>query len=259
MLAWMAIGQTFRQQFKAGDVVYGISQARAPYINSLDPAVAPHLRASGHYLICDEFNNRTFGHVMGHDIAPGVGLQLNTKTAIKTNLGHHRHGVTDPTQHTFVVDMNRLQRAALEDYYEALSGTKYAPLKAVKLSTGKVLDKGNQNKEDLVFRRACKFGLQYFIEHKKANVHFVLDVPAYMNVPGNRLNSEDIVFKVQHAGHVPITTSELRCCYRNRMAWVPTGRLKFYFNLVEVNPPWVGEAEIWAHYERHRYYKHGGR
>jgi hypothetical protein len=233
----MPLGQAFNQQFKAGDLVYGISQARAPYINSLPPAVAQHLRASGMYLICDEFNNRTFGHVGGQDIAPGVGGLLVSKQQVRTNLDHHQNGVTNAAQGIFVVPLNPLQKAGLEDYYEALAGTKYAPLAAVKMSAAKAQAKGNANQEDLVFRRACKFGLQYFIEQRHASVHFVLDVPAYFNVPGNRINSEDVVFKEQHAGHVPITTSELRCCFRNKDAWVPSGRLKFYFNMLEVNPP----------------------
>ena len=141
------------------------------------------------------------------------------------------------------------------EYYDALRGTRYAPLKAVKTKITTVLAKGNQNTEDLVFRRACKFGLQFVIEQKKGTVHFVLDVPVAFGVPGNRIVSLDVVKKGQHAGHVPITTSELRCCYRNRNAWIPTGRLKFYFNLNEVNPPWVEESNDWAIYEAHRIQK----
>jgi hypothetical protein len=94
--------------------------------------------------------------------------------------------------------------------------------------------------------------LQLVIELKKGTVHFVLDAPAYMGLAGNRIDSLDVVTKGQHAGHVPITTSELRCCYRNREKWIPSGGLKFYFNLIEVVPPWVAEPAVWAIYEAHR-------
>jgi len=236
----MAIGQAFNQQFHAGDVIYGISQARAPYINSLPAGVATHLRSVGQFVICDEFNNRTFGVVNPLDF--GVGVSPNSKGNIKTNLNTHKHAAY----------LSPLQKATLKEYYDALKDTKYAPLAAAKMKAAKVLAKGNQSTEDLVFRRACKFGLQYVIEKKQQTVHFVLDVPAVYGVPGNRIDSMDVVNKAQHAGHVPITTSELRCCYRNRHAWIPTGRLKFYFNLVEVNPPWVDDAAEWAIYEAHR-------
>lgn len=239
----MAVGQAFNQQFKAGDVVYGISQARAPYVNSLPANVAHHLRSVGQYLICDELNNRTFGFTNPLDF--GVGQVPSTKANINSNLTHY-------DQAAYLIP---LQKAALDEYYDALKGTKHAPLKAVKMSIAAAQAKGNQSLDDLVFRRACKFGLQFVIEQKKGTVHFVLDVPAAYGVPGNRIDSLDVVTKGQHAGHVPITTSELRCCYRNRAAWIPSGRLKFYFNLLEVNPPWVDDPAIWAIYEAHRIQK----
>lgn len=239
----MPVGQPFHQQFKAKDVIYGISQARAPYVNSLPLGVAHHLRSVGQFLICDELNNRTFGQVPMQDF--GVGQSPSTKTRIKANLAHHQQANY----------LSPLQKVALKEYYDALKSTKYAPLEAVKTKIAMATAKGNQNIEDLVFRRACKFGLQFVIEQQKGSVHFVLDVPAAFAVPGNRIDSLDVVTKGQHAGHVPITTSELRCCYRNRAAWIASGRLKFYFNLLEVNPPWVEEPAVWAIYETHRIQK----
>jgi hypothetical protein len=234
----MAVGQPFKQQFKAADVIYGIGQARVPYVNSLPAFVADYLRSVGQFLFCDELNNRTFGKVPGAEDFV-VGQWPSTKARIEANLAHHRQ----------VNSLSPLQQAALKEYYDALKGTKYAPLKAVETKIAEAAAKGNQNIEDLVFRRACKFGLQFVIEQKKRTVHFVLDVPG---VPGNRIQSLDVVTRVQHAGHVPITTSELRCCYRNRATWIASGRLKFYVNLVEVNPPWVDDPAVWAVYEAHR-------
>lgn len=237
----MAIGQPFNQQFKAGDVIYGISHARVPYINSLAANVAQHLRSVGSYLICDEFNNRTFGKVPLSDPA-AVNPAPASKAAIRGNVAHHVNaGYLSP-----------LQKAALAEYYEALKGSKHSPLEAVKLSIAAAAAKGNQDLTDLAFRRACKFGMQFVIEQRHGTVHFVLDVPAGFHVPGNRIDSLDVVLKTQHAGHVPITTSELRCCYRNRANWIPGGRLKFYFNLLEVNPPWINDPAEWAIYEAHR-------
>jgi len=238
----MAVGQPFNQQFNAGDVIYGISQARSPYISSLPPNSANYLRSVGQFVICDEFNNRTFGKAGVEDFALG---SPSNKNNIKTNLAHHAQAT----------HLNPLQKAALKEYYDALEGSRHAPLEAVKTKIAAIHAKGNSNAEDLVFRRACKFGLQYVMDIMKGKVHFVLDVPAFMALPGNRIDSLDVVTKGQHAGHVPITTSELRCCYRNRDGWISSGRLKFYFNLIEVNPPWVDEPAVWAIYEAHRIQK----
>lgn len=237
----MALNQAFNQQFKAGDVIYGISQARASYVNSLPKQVVNHLRAVGQFVICDEFNNRTFGFVGNQDFGSDR-RSPNSKANIKASVAHHQQ----------VTYLNPLQKASLDEYYEALKGTRYSPLEAVKMTITKIQAKGNQNTEDLVFRRACKAGLQYVIEQRKGTVHFVLDVPPWMGVTGNRIDNLDVVTKTQHAGHIPITTSELRCCYRNRVKWIPSERLKFYFNLAEVNAPWIDAPEVWAIYEAHR-------
>lgn len=238
----MPVGTHFNQQFAPGDVIYGISQARAPYINSLPHGFADNLRAQGEYVICDEFNNRTIGQVTPYDFGRSGP---DSKRSIKSNLKHHKRATY----------LNAQQKGSTQHYYNRLKKSKYAPLKAAKVKDSKLQAKGNASTEDLVFRRACKFGLQYIIQHMQKTVHFVLDVPAYFNVPGNRIDSLDVVLKNQHAGHVPITTSELRCCYRNRANWIPLGRLKFYFNLLEVHPPWVDEPEVWAIYEAHRIMK----
>jgi hypothetical protein len=235
----MAVGQPFHQQFKAGDVIYGVH--RAPYVNSLPEGVAHYLRSVGQFLYCDEYNDRTFNQVAGLD---GAASPPESKSNIQANLVTHEQAAY----------LSPLQQAALQEYYDALKGTRYAPLDAVKMKIKEVTAKGNYGTADQVFRRACKFGLQFVIQ-KGGTVHFVLDLPPSAGAPGNRIDSTDVVTKGQHKGHVPITTSELRCCYRNRANWLPSGRLKFYCNLVQVNPPWVDEPAVWAVYEAHRIQK----
>lgn len=84
-------------------------------------------------------------------------------------------------------------------------------------------------------------------------VHFALDTPFNM---GTSMNMDDVVAKKRLNGgavapaddpnaQVPVTFSELRCCYRYRAQWMPTGRLKFYLNLNEVAAPWVSNAALW--------------
>jgi hypothetical protein len=238
----MALGDTFAQQFQVGDVVYGASQARAPYINSLPPLLKTACENGGMWLICDNFNNRTFNRAA---VVGAGGLYPTSKTNIQTNLA-----LNDAD-----ANINVQQQAQLRAYYDALSASSRRPTKAVKLKLAEVQAKGNQDHADLAFRRACKFGLEYFLMVLQVKVHFALDMPAFYGV-GPYQNSQDVVDKTQHAGHVPITTSELRCCYRNKDEWMPTGRLKFYKNLQEVDPPWVSDFVVWAQYGIDRYKKH---
>lgn len=238
----MAVGDTFAQQFQVGDVVYGASQARGPYMNSLPPLLKQACEGGGMWLICDNFNNRTFNRPL---IVGGGGQNPSTKAGILNNLALND---ADPV-------INPARHGQLSAYYGALSASSRSPTKAAKMKLAEVQAKGNQDHADLAFRRACKFGLQYFIMRQRATVHFALDLPAFYG-QGLFQSSQDVVDKAQFAGHVPITTSELRCCYRNREEWMPTGRLKFYQNLVEVDPPWVSQQGVWAQYEAYRYKKH---
>jgi len=141
-------------------------------------------------------------------------------------------------------------------YYDALSTSRRNPEKAFRDAPKK---RGTNNDTVTMFaiRRACKFGLEYNIMVRHSTVHFALDVP-YVGV---NMDDQQIVDKQKFAGAnpsnapaaaVPITFSELRCCYRNRATWMPTGRLKFYSNLNEVPAPWVSNAAVWAQYDVYR-------
>jgi len=237
----MAVGDAFGTQFNPGDVVYGASQARGPYMNSLPALVKTNCEAAGMWLICDNFNNRTFNR-------PGTvgpnGQNPSSKANIQNNLTENDN---DP-------NINANQHQALQDYYDALSQSSRRPTKAVRMKLAEAQAKGNQDQVDLAFRRACKFGLEYFITTLQVTVHFALDLPAWYG-QGAYQNDHDLVGKTQFNGHVPITTSEIRCCFRNRNAWIPTGRLKFYKNLAEVDPPWVTNPAPWQAYDAERYRK----
>lgn len=242
---------TFAQNFQIGDVVYGISQARAPYVNSLNKELRDYCEESGAFLFCDSYNNRSFLGVSNktYGITPtGVGATLkNPQNAndIAHNLDFYEHG-----RGMAVLGVEEI--AAAKAFYDSLAKSKYAPVKASTEKQSKWSKLGDVNKSMLMIRRACKFGLEYMIKSNR-QVHFVLDIP---NNPGTSIDMQDVVNKERYSGGaaaqngaVPITFSELRCCYRNRNDWIPTGLLKFYLNLTEVNPPWVTNPALWQQYD----------
>jgi hypothetical protein len=158
--------------------------------------------------------------------------------------------------------LNAAQKGELQSFYDnLLVDPKNAPATAMGLSQRSLLKKGNRDLADIQIRRACKFGIDYVI-NRGNTVHFVLDLPVrddqgfdQEQLSGQFMQSKDIVEKKAFAGYVPITTSELRICYRNWTTWGPTGRLKFYKNLVETPAPWVQDPATWQQYENHRLLK----
>jgi|GEM_PF-2667605 len=236
----MALLDPFAGQFREGDVIYGAGEARQRYMESLPANVRLLCEAHGCWLICDDYNNKTFNRSEFDG-----GTHVQTRADINTNLTMNYNDPLIPSYH----------RARLNAYYSRLSQSSRSPNKVVQMELAKVVAKGNHDHAELAFRRACKFGLEYFLMERRVQVHFVLDLPANYNA-GDVQVDQDVVDKTRYHGLVPVTTSELRCCYRNKDRWIPTGRLKFYRNLVEVEPPWVSNQAVWAQYGIARHVKH---
>jgi hypothetical protein len=148
-----------------------------------------------------------------------------------------------------------LQQESLRAFYASLSASSRSPLAAVQTGLPQAMRKGNYDEADFAIRRACKFGLEYFLMEKKVRVHFVIDPPTWAHQMDPLRYDRDVVEREWRDNRVPITTSELRCCYRNKERWIPTGRLKFYKDLHEVEPPWVSNPAIWGQYAVARHIK----
>jgi hypothetical protein len=252
---------SFASNFQQGDVIYGVSYARDPYVASLPPDTKADCEAVGAFLLCDNFNNRSF---LGSSDKPfGCNKDIKGKDTIKNP--------KDARDLDFNWDFyeNDLGAIALTDpvkkevraYFDALKSSDRSPYKALKEPEKKWGKNGDKLKTTIAIRRACKFGLAYVIMEKKRTVHFVLDVPNHI---GTMINMDHVAEKARYHDDsksdinsaVPITFSELRCCYRNRAAWIPTGRLKFYLDLKEVDPPWETDVTPWVAYEQARFKKH---
>jgi hypothetical protein len=242
---------TFAQNFQIGDVVYGVSQSRAPYVNSLGAALRQYCEDTGAFLLCDSFNNRSFlGVTQAYGMNPGTGMHTHTNPVTDAQLDHNWDYYENDRGS---VALDPQVKANVKAYFDALNASRRNPSDAVNAPATKWTSKGDVVSTMLAIRRACKFGLEYVIMQKHQTVHFVLDVP---HNPGTMIDMHDVVAKEKYsggnpspAGSVPITFSELRCCYRNRQEWVPTGRLKFYLNLNEVRPPWEQFPALWQQYD----------
>jgi len=242
---------TFAQNFQIGDVVYGISQSRAPYVNSLGNELRRYCEETGAFLICDSFNNRSFlgvnaGYGTGMHPNPGSITNPQTPADINHNLDFYEHD-------RGLAVLGQDEKSAAMSFYDALARSDRSPVKAAAAPQSKWAKNGDGINTILMIRRACKFGLEYMITVLKRQVHFVLDVPYN---PGTSIDIQDVVDKARYTGanadpqgSVPITFSELRCCYRHRAEWDPTGRLKFYLNLNEVQAPWQTAPHVWAAYD----------
>jgi hypothetical protein len=246
---------SFATNFTPGDVIYGLSAAREPYLASLPQGVADACRDSGNWLYADEFNNRSFLSLENHAKKHLKKNPMNSKDAehnLKAHFPRFGKGAWHGPDGEQVLTKD--QRKALKSFFDSISDSKYS-IKA----TAKAYDKGHlAHKTDLLpmilIRRACKFGLEYAIMERAVTVHFVLDYFDRGSKTLHAMDMQSVVDKTIRKGDLspPITTSELRCCYRNKDTWMPTGRLKFYSNLQEVPAPWITDPGMWAAYDKHR-------
>ena len=264
---------TFAQNFAIGDVVYGLSQSRSPYVNSLNPTVRQYCAETGAFMTLDEYNNRSFLGMTSKEfgvapMTPGTYdkpyedtvRDPQTMTDINYNLDFYEHG-------RGIAALGEEQKQAARAWCDQLANSARSPEGSI-ATTEKQRKRNNDNITMKMIPRACKYGLEYMIMARGQTVHFVLDIPHSL---GNQINMADVVAKRRLGGGgapapatdlaamVPITFSELRCCYRNRDRWMPTGRLKFYLNLAEVPAPWISSPALWQTYEdaraRKRYAK----
>ena len=252
----MAIGDLFANNFAIGDVVYGLSQSRAPYIASLPKPLSDYCRDTGAFLICDEFNNRSFlgvskdfGTTQNGSPHPSTITNPMSMNDIRHNLDFYEHG-------RGIAVLGADQKTAAKAFYDSLADSRRSPEKAL-AEPVKKRQNNNDSVSTFMIRRACKFGLEHMIMVRHQTVHFALDVPFN---PGTMMDMTNVVGKKKMSGgnvapvtdlaaQVPITFSELRCCYRYRTTWMPTGRLKFYLNLQEVDAPWVQNPALWQQYD----------
>jgi hypothetical protein len=241
---------TFAENFTIGDVVYGLSQARAPYMNSLGGPLRTYCEDTGAFLICDSFNNRSFLGVNNQTYATNGPVNTITNPMTGPDLDFN-WDYYENDRGTTALDPQ--VKASVKAYFDALNTSERNPYDALQTPQKKWSKNGDAIPTMLAIRRACKFGLEYTIMQRHQTVHFVLDVPYNA---GTSMDMTDVVAKAKYmgvaanpAGSVPITFSELRCCYRNRNTWIPTGRLKFYLNLNEVQPPWDSNPALWQQYE----------
>jgi len=238
---------TFRQNFRVGDIIYGLDRTRDVYAQSLDANVRDAQQQEGSFTL-DYMNDKSF-------------------------LEAFRNSGNLPKPGNPSATLTTVEQKMLSAWYKKLLSSPRSPKKAMKAPDAKLrkYDGETQDQNELVaflmIRRACKYGLQYYIEVLKKTVHFCLDIPVgVLNVGitiGTEMRSRHVVDNVKFSGgqpmhlgaqvgQIPITTSELRCCYRNRNKWIPTGRLKFYLDLSETEPPWATDPLVWADYQTHR-------
>jgi hypothetical protein len=249
---------SFATNLQPGDIIYGLSKAREPYIASLPPLMAEACRDAGNRLYADEFNNRTFLSLadspkkkLVKNPFNSIDLERNVKAHFPKGLFSGKGTWMGPTGEQI---LTKTQRKALKAFYDKLSASKYAPD-----ATAKAYDAGDlAEKRDMLpmilIRRACKFGLEYAIMKRQVTVHFVLDYFDHQKKKLRPMDQQGVVDKSIWGSDLspPITTSELRCCYRNKDIWMPTGRLKFYSKLFEVPAPWVADPGLWQEYADHR-------
>ena len=134
---------------------------------------------------------------------------------------------------------------------------KYQQADNLDLTLAKTAEKLPGIVTDIAIRRSCKYGIHFFVEKKRAQLHYILDGMDIAAIVDKKrmLNSSTNLNKV------PICTSEIRYIFRHWNRLAGTGRLLFYDKFNKVRAPWVNDAHMgtwpsWADYAISRVNKH---
>ncbi len=116
--------------------------------------------------------------------------------------------------------------------------------------------------KELAIRRSCKFGIEYVLKLDKAMIHYVLDGMDMLKVAQKDWFDKTIPRTGASISFrkISICTTELRYLFRNWGRIGPTGRVKFYYNFIDIVPPWSDDffksTKQWADYAKHLAEKH---
>lgn len=110
---------------------------------------------------------------------------------------------------------------------------------------------------DLAIRRSCKFGIDYFVIAKGAQLHYILDGMSVPDIVSKKMYTNEVTKKDK----IPICTSEVRYIFRTWNQLKDTGRLHFYKDFQQCLAPWESSTymntwEGWADYAIDRVEKH---
>jgi hypothetical protein len=243
-----------------GDVIYGITSVRGAYLNLLLEARKADAKLDG------EDPTRA-AEEYAKFLAKNCFIQID-RLNDESGVSYQKHYVAGPdelaqgqqkfTQHFGI---------AQQKYANKLGDTRFAPAHVFAASGQKLAQEGHAaknfpkvsgdadaiaqsyNRLYLAIRRACKYGLFYITtQFKHANIHFALDEIDIGEVVKkgvrDKLGDSEVSGGVRA---VPITTSELRCCYRH---WHKLRTRVFFYdqNGEDATAPWDADKGLWNDY-----------
>lgn len=233
----MSIGGKFVEQFDPtrGDLVYGRSDFRGQYLEDAKK------KFGGAWMIVDDYNNASILAASG--LFKGDGIKARQAAYNTAN----SYSGSDVSTHFYDV------KGYLDRLY---SDPKYNPSRSIHAPEEKKASEHARDEDEavqwLIIRRACKFGLEWVVEHTAmARIHFVIDGLDMKGIT----QKEKIKTGNRRDAAVPITTSELCSIYRRWGKKVFQNRINFYEGKLEVAAPWdnASSRDLWEGYGRTRF------
>ena len=263
----MAISDDFKNQvdFKRGDLLYGLSKVRGPYLRQAFPNIASSGHAYWSYI--DDYNNEFFCPVIGEmnpnatkdaidELAGYVLKNLDELTSGKKQIYINKlweHEKYSPMKTLAMNPINVLRKEGILEIVMELSRQLNVQKKIKNPNSGQLLQqKRLKNKiseivkkayQRKAIRRGCKFGLQMICRQlnsklPNAKVHFLLDAMDMDSVIDKTPATKQL-YGTDYQ-YVYITYTELRSVYRY---WdkFDHNKIHFYLNGEDVGPPWLND------------------
>lgn len=229
---------TSNYQATRGDLLYGLNSLRARYINKLFPNAKSKHEVPP--LVIDIYNNEIayavarenpdyFQALNEGKQAEAIGIALKIPENLKDTVSQAITG-----NYKFL----------WEEYFSMSSSSKKFNIEAIYQETSQKYGSGMYHKwneqlpqgTQLLSKRGSKLGIEIVARSEQVKLHFVLD----------DINMEQVGQKSILGGN-SITASELRYIYRN---WERLeGKVHFYRNYLEVEPPWKENSSLWNSYK----------
>jgi hypothetical protein len=241
-----------------GDVIYGITSVRNDYLLLL-------IKRRKEDAVLDGENPDNAAKDYSKFLEKNCFIQID-RLNNESGLANREHYMTDDQallqgQKKFTGHFGLAQAK----YAQSIGNTRFSPATVFNAPKEKLAKEGHQatnfpkgnsdamalafNRLYLAIRKACKYGLFYITTNfKRAKIHFALDDIVMGEVvkkgARDKLGDSEVANNV-HC--VPITTSELRCCYRH---WRKIKDRVFFYNNggTDAQAPWDADKGLWDTY-----------
>lgn len=243
--------ENIKRNFKEGDLIYGLSGPRGPYISNIYPDYYQRQEQDRPAVVIDVYNNSIATEITKANLkilpnliskipSPGgkvtsefkkqmkkiripEGIETLSAESIGGSKGHHWEEYFSIGHDKNNFNINSVYSHTINNYG--------------KYDWHELMFSGSYLSNKLLWKRGSKLGIEMAARSDDMKIHFILD----------EINMESVVLKEGGLKEGrSITASELRYAFRNKERL--NGKLHFYRDGKEAQAPWEASSKLWDRY-----------